>query len=184
MKRLHDGGGGFHLVQRQRRGGRTDLQQVAQHGGLVLDRQGAEGVPGLDRRQACSSRTAGGSSDHLQSADGLRLPTVRLRTIVFAEAHPAVVRKSLGFRRRDRLLRGGRRRLLMSCIDQRRLAVLILGRGPELAQGGFEPGKADAGDRRRRPVETKLHHFRDRGPVRRTDGPRDSCRPPRYPSST
>ena len=68
-----------------------------------------------------------------RARDGLRLPTVRLGTIVFAEADPAVVRKGLGFRRRDRLLRGSRRRLLMSCIDQRRLAVLILGPGPEVA---------------------------------------------------
>ena len=43
----HDGGGAFHLVQRQRGGGGTDLQQVAQHRGLVLDRLGAEGGPGL-----------------------------------------------------------------------------------------------------------------------------------------
>ncbi len=46
----HDGRSGFHLVQRQRGRGGTDLQQVAQHGGLVLDRQGAEGVPGLNGR--------------------------------------------------------------------------------------------------------------------------------------
>ena len=106
MKRLHDGRSGFHLVQRQRGRGGTNLQQITQHGGLVLDRQGAEGGPGLRRRQAGSSGSAGGSGHHLQSLDGLRLPAVRLGTIVFAEAHPAVVGESLGFRGRDRLLRG------------------------------------------------------------------------------
>ena len=107
----HDGGCGFHLVEGQRSRGGPDLQQVAQHGGLALDGQGAEGIPGLDGRQAGGSRTASTPGYDLQSLDSLRLPEVRLSMFVFAEADPTIVREGFGYR----LLSGGcgRLRLLM-----------------------------------------------------------------------
>ncbi len=92
----HNGGSGLHLVKGQRSCGGTDLQQVAQHGGLALDGQGAEGIPGLNGRQAGGRRTAGSPGYDLQSLDGLRLPEVRLGMFVFAEADPAVVREGFG----------------------------------------------------------------------------------------
>ena len=111
MKRRTMVGEPLHLVEGQGRGGGTNLQQVTQHRGLVLGRLGAEGGPGLPGLNGCRGRTAGGTGYYLQSTYRLRLPAVRLSTIVFAEANPSIVRQGFSLALRDRLLCGGRGRL-------------------------------------------------------------------------
>ncbi len=111
MKRRTMVGADFHLVQRRGRRGRTNLQQVTQYRRLILGRLGTEGSPGLSRRQARPTRSASSSSHDLQGFYRLRLPAMRLRTIVFAEANPTIVGQGFGLALRHRRLRGRRRRL-------------------------------------------------------------------------
>ena len=120
----HDGGSGFHLVKRQ-----AEPRRDGSPTGRAI-RWACSRPPGC-RRHSRPERATGRlpaaprarSGHYLQSLHGLRLPAMRLGTIVFAEANPAIIRKGFGFSRRDRLLRGGcgRLRLLMSGVDQGRL---------------------------------------------------------------
>ncbi len=88
----------LHILERELRTSRTNLQQVAQRprlGGIHVARKDLEGV----RRIAGGRNTACAADYCLQSLHIRRLPLVRLSYVGLAEANPPIVRQISGLRR-------------------------------------------------------------------------------------